>query len=131
MKELTVLEREVIIAILTSLVRDEGLVFKIVGALAVAERSFSADVLDKERCVGFFVEFTGNALLGGIGDIPHHLGVQAGHNGLPAGGDFILFFDQQRAGIKMLEASFFGSTLPINELISVGHGFKIGGDRKE
>lgn len=131
MKELTVLEREVILAILTSLVRDGVLLSKIVSALAVAERSFSADALDKERCVGFFTDFAGNELLRGIDDIPHHLGVQASHHALPAGGDFILFFDQQKAGIKMLEASFFGNTLPIDELISVGHGFKVGGDHSE
>jgi hypothetical protein len=131
MRVLTALERQVIIAILTPLVVDEAVVAKIVGALAISERSFSTDVLDRERCVGFFSDFVDNETLGGFSDVPHHLGIQAGHNDLPIGGDFILFFDQKRAGIKMLEASFFGSTLPISEIISVGHGFRIQSTRKE
>jgi len=123
--KLTLLEQEILTAILGSLVGDTGKVSNIVDALGIAERSFSPDVVDKNRCSGFYLTFSANNLLSGIQNIPHHLSVQASHKAVPAGGDFILFFRQDEARIDFLEATFFDYTLPIDELMSAHHGFTI------
>jgi hypothetical protein len=125
MIELTTLEREVLGAIVLSIVKDEGAVSVVLQSLVVSDRSFSTDVIDKSRCIGFFLEFKPNELLTGVPDIPHHLGVQASHSTVPPGGDFILFCDQAKAGIKVLEGSFFGHLVPIHDLMSKDHGFSI------
>lgn len=127
MSNITPLEREALIAILTPLASDGSKAVGIVDAIAVSRREISSDVIDQRRCAGFYVHFTSNTLLSSVQSLPHHLSVHATHPSSPAGADFILFFDQASRGIDFLEATFFDSTFPIDDLASDDHGFVIRG----
>jgi len=123
MNELTQLENEVITAILATLIPEQGELRRVVHSLPIADRTFSRDVTDQRKCVGFYLNLKHNSVLAGVHNVPHHLGVQASHSGMPAGGDFILFFSKDRTGIEFLEGTFFDYALSIDELVGNQHGF--------
>ena len=125
MNELTQLEKEVMTAVLSTLIDDQGKVLDVVRSLPVSDRTFSRDVTDSRRCSGFYLNFKPNNLLAGTPNVPHHLSVYGTHADTPAGGDFILFFSQDRAGIDYLEGTFFDHTLPIDKLLANNHGFAL------
>ena len=125
MNTLTSLEREVLSTILYLLVKDKASVAHIIRSLVISERSFSPDVANPAKCSGFYLNFAQNDLLAGINGVPHHLSVQAGHEATPAGGDFILYFRKDKAGLDFLEGTFFDYTLPKDDLLSENHGFTI------
>jgi hypothetical protein len=128
MNELTPLEMEVMSAILLSLTHDQDKVAEVTRSLSISGREFSRDVANNERCSGFYLNFEPNSSLANIKNVPHHLSVQGSHADTPAGGDFILFFSEDKAGINFLEGSFFDYTLPIAMLVSDKHGFVIRAD---
>jgi hypothetical protein len=123
MNKLTTLEHEVLTAILSEAIRAPEKTASILNALVISDRKFSLDVSNKERCVGFYVHFASNRLLADTDPIPHHLSVHLTNHSTPAGGDFILFFDQANRGLDFLEASFFDHALPTDEIVSANHGF--------
>jgi hypothetical protein len=125
MSNLTLLEKEVLSKILSSLGMDNAEIFQIIDSLRVSKKMFSEDAIDKKKCSGFFVNFRENSLLASLENVPHHLGVQLSHKSLPVGADFILFMNKSKTGIDFLEASFFDSVLPINQLQGEEHEFTI------
>ena len=125
MNEMTQLERDVIGAILLSLLHDQSKVLEVMETLSVADRTFSPDVANSKRCSGFYLNFKPNRSLATIKNVPHHLSVQGSYPDTPAGGDFILFFTKEKDGIDFLEGSFFDYTVPIEMLLSEKHGFSI------
>ena len=126
MTEFSPLEKEVMSAILTSLVGDQEKVAHMIQSLSISDRSFSRDVRDSSKCSGFYLNLKPNSVLADLKAVPHHLSVHAGSEATPAGGDFILFFSQDRRGIDFLEATFFDYTLPMDQLLKQSHGFTIG-----
>lgn len=123
MIKMTLLEKNLIEAILSSKVLNAEAVADIVGRLVVKERVFSEDALDSNKCCGFYLHFADNDTLSNLDPLPHHLGIQGSHKELSIGADFILFMKQD--GIDFLEASFYGEALPTELLLSDQHGFTI------
>ncbi|WP_147483834.1 hypothetical protein [Burkholderia pseudomallei] len=93
-------------------------------SLEIEKREFSLDVSDSDCCVGFYVHFKNNDFLGGVGGIPHHISLHADHDWLPAGGDFILFLKPDGC-VDFLEATFYGFSMPISDLVAESHHFNL------
>jgi hypothetical protein len=125
MTEFSLLEKDVVSAILSGLVGDQDKVAHVIQSLSILDRSFSRDVIDGSKCSGFYLNFESNSVLAHVKTVPHHLSVHASSEATPAGGDFILFFSQETRGIDFLEATFFDFTLPIDQLLKQSHGFTI------
>ena len=125
MTRITQLEQQVLFILLQALVGDSAKAQRIVDAAEISRREISADVLDKDKCGGFYLHFVSTASLASTHPLPHHVSVHATHLSSPAGADFILFFDQNNNGLDYLEASFFDATFPIADITSANHGFSL------
>lgn len=123
---LTPLEKLVLHSILSEELGARCDVKKTLDLLEISKRSFSFDHFNREFCCGFYLNFSSNTLLSDIGPVSHHYSLHALHPDIPSGGDFILFSNETRTGIDLLEATFFDYTLPIARLLSVEHGFQLG-----
>ncbi|WP_140806558.1 hypothetical protein [Rhodanobacter glycinis] len=118
------LEKDIIVKILDLHFHTPGLTKHIVESLVVKSRKFSLDVLNKERCAGFYLHFNDNSLLSEFESLPRQVSIHVNHPGLPTGGDFLLFLTSV-GGVDFLEASFYGDVLPISEIMSANHAFQI------
>jgi len=118
------LEKDIIVKVLDLNFDTPGLTKHIIESLVVQSRTFSLDVLNKERCAGFYLHFDDNSLLSEFDSLPRQISIHANHRGLPTGGDFLLFLTSV-GGIDFLEASFYGDVLPISEIMSANHAFQI------
>jgi hypothetical protein len=92
--------------------------------LEVERREFSLDASNRDCCVGFYLHFKDNDLLRGFGDIPHHVSVHATHDQLPAGCDFILFLKPDGC-VEFLEATFYGFSMRVSDVMIESHYFKL------
>jgi hypothetical protein len=118
------LEKDIVVKILDLHFNKPGLTKHIIESLIIKSRKFSLDVLNKERCAGFYLNFNDNSLLSEFESLPRQISIHVNHRGLPTGGDFLLFLTSV-GGVEFLEASFYGDVLPISEIMNADHGFQI------
>lgn len=118
------LEKDIMVKILNLHFNTPGLAKHIIESLVVKSRKFSLDVLNKERCAGFYLNFNDNSLLSELESLPRQISIHVNHPRLPTGGDFLLFLTPI-GGVDFLEASFYGDVLPISEVMNANHTFQI------
>ncbi len=103
-------------------IRDPARARFVVSTVTLRSRTFSQDVSDNRRCVGFYLNMTACELVQGSDD-DSPLTLQASHADLSIGADFILFKKSLEG--PFLEATFYGESLSIDQLLSLEHGFHI------
>ena len=121
MKKFTRLERDALGRLLTAHLQDPNLLANALTSLVIKSRTFSEDALNKAMCCGFYIDFENSDLPVEFRNLPPRLAVQAWHRGLPFGADFIFFLNQQNQ--VFLEATFYGCSIAIDDVVSDEHEF--------
>ncbi|NHZ66460.1 hypothetical protein [Massilia genomosp. 1] len=117
---MTSLERSVLIRMILEEIKDPERARFLVQKMRPKGRTLSPDVLDVHRCAGFYLDLY-ECDLKEIAPEKSRLNAQAAHSSLSVGADFILFRYSSEGPV--LEASFFGESVAIDQLLSVDHGF--------
>lgn len=120
MMTMTSLEHSVLIRMILEEIKDPERARFLVQKMRPKDRTFSPDGLDVRRCAGFYLDLY-ECDLKEIASEKPRLTAQATHSSLSIGADFILF--RYSCEGPVLEASFFGESVTIDQLISVDHGF--------
>lgn len=117
---MTSLELQVLELLIFQEIKDMDRTRSLVETVRPKSRTFSPDALDERRSAGFYLSISDCSLLG-ISPLKPRLSVQATHPNLSVGADFILFKDSSEG--PFLESTFYGESLPIEQLLSPDHGF--------
>jgi hypothetical protein len=117
---ITPLEHSVLLKMILEEIKDPDRARFLVQKMRPKGRTFSPDVLDGRRCAGFYLDLY-ECELPEIEPEKSRLTAEASHPSLSIGADFI-FFRHSSDG-PFLEASFFGESVPIDQLLSADHGF--------
>jgi hypothetical protein len=120
MINMTSLEYSVIFKMIVNEVRDPDRAHSLVRNMRLKGRTFSPDALDVERCAGFYLDFY-ECKLPEIEAEKSHFATISSHPTLSVGGHFMLFRHSSRG--PYLEGSFYGESIPMNQLLSSDHGF--------
>ncbi|MBC3915978.1 hypothetical protein H8L32_00640 [Undibacterium sp. CY18W] len=123
MINLTSLERSVLEQMIFEEIKDIDRARLLVSTVRPTSRTFSPDAMDIRRCAGFYINISDCEFLGISPEKPR-FSVQAFHPSLSIGADFILFKESSEGAF--LEATFYGESLLIEDLISPNHGFILG-----
>jgi hypothetical protein len=125
MNKLNSLEKDVLLAFLSSILYGSSEVEMALKELEVKSRSFSS--LDGRTCSGFYTHFRENKLLSSIKDVPHNFSIQAKYEELSSGEmGFIIFCNEIEKSINTLEGFFYGNDmLPIENITKSEHNFSV------
>lgn len=121
---ITPLEHSVLMKMILKEIKDPDRARFLVEKMRPQRRTFSPDVLDVRRCAGFYLDFYECELPEIVAE-KSRLTAEVSHPSLSIGADFI-FFRHSSEG-PVLEASFFGESVLIDQLLSADHGFILEG----